>query len=242
MSGSPGAAVRPVTSVGTRGLRQNPARGSYQSAVTRAVKTTENNTEALLSQGFGLLRKRQWDSAVKVFKAIKPATQIQNESKVNGLARALYHQPGKAAEALDLLNQLSAPIQTNTLMTKSRILEALQRYQEAEDLLMQIVKKEAGDPEKGRACKYHDANITLARLWQVMGKLDQSEHLLIATFRQESVKADDLEAGRACKHYETNLGLARLWEIMGKPDKAERLLIATLRQESVKVGTWTAGW
>ncbi|USE37818.1 hypothetical protein [Endozoicomonas sp. SCSIO W0465] len=57
VSGSPGATVRPVTSVGTRGLRQNPARSSNQSAATRAVTTT-GNAEVLLSQGFDLLRKK----------------------------------------------------------------------------------------------------------------------------------------------------------------------------------------
>ncbi|USE37816.1 hypothetical protein [Endozoicomonas sp. SCSIO W0465] len=240
VSGSPGATVRPVTSAGTPGLRQNPARNAYQSAATRAVTTT-GNAEELLSQGFDLLRKKQWDSAVKVFKTIKPETQNQNERKVNGLARALYHQPGKAGEALDVLNQLSASVQTDTLITKSRILQALERYQEAEDLLKQIVKKEAGDPEKGRPCRYRDRNIALARLWQMMGKFDKAERLLIATLRQESLQPSDLEAGRACKNHDTKLGLARLWQMMGKFDKAERLLIATFRQESVQPGDLEAG-
>ncbi|USE37299.1 hypothetical protein [Endozoicomonas sp. SCSIO W0465] len=74
-----------------------------------------------------------------------------------------------------------------------------------------------------------------------MGKLDKAEHLLIATFRQESAKAGDLEEGRACENHETNLGLARLWQMMGKLDKAERLLIATFRQESAKPGDLEAG-
>ena len=62
-------------------------------------------------------------------------TQKQHESKVTGLARALYPQPGKAQAAMDLLNQLPASIQTDTLLTKSRVLQALKRYDDAEDLL-----------------------------------------------------------------------------------------------------------
>ncbi|USE37844.1 hypothetical protein [Endozoicomonas sp. SCSIO W0465] len=128
--------MRPVTPVGTGGLRQHPVEGSHRLASTRTITTT-GNTEQLLSQGYELLRERQWDPAVKVFQAIKPETRKQHENKINGLARALYPQPGKAKTALDLLNQLPVSVQTATLLTKSRVLQALHRHEEAEALLKQ---------------------------------------------------------------------------------------------------------
>ena len=151
-AGEPGATVTPVASTGTRGLRGN--RDPCQSARTRAVQK-RGNTEELLSRGFELLRKRQWDRAVKVFQSVNPETHKQREGRVNGLARALHSLPGRAEEALHLLQQLPPPVQTSTLLTTSRALQALKRFNEAEDLLKQIIKKEGGDLEQGRACKNH---------------------------------------------------------------------------------------
>lgn len=149
------------------------------------------NTEGLISQGYELLKKRQLGLAVNAFQAINPQTQLQNERKVVGLARALYPQQGKAKEALALLNQLPASGTRSTLLTKSRILQAMEHYEEAEKLLKQIVRPEAGDPETGKACNYHETNLGLARLWQAMGKPGSAERLLIASFRQKSTKAGD---------------------------------------------------
>ena len=93
------------------------------------------------------------------------------------------------------------------------------RYKEAEEIILSF-KGSTIDP--AITSGYHNLDNTLARLWQVMGKNEQAEKLLLAMAGKHLGMADEMLCNPSGKH-DIDLALVRLWEVMGKNEQAEKL-------------------
>ncbi|WOG26248.1 hypothetical protein [Endozoicomonas sp. 8E] len=159
-----------------------------------------------------------------------------------GLARSLNEQNrAKQEEACSLLkelrsktpvNEFGASIIHNLDLTLSRSEQALGQYLDAETRLLRLRNKKP-DADVQALCKSSDnfdADIAIARLWQLMKKHRLTETLLLNLKAELTEKLQPKQSAVAVEKLHqklrtVNMAMARHWELTGKYKLAEKLLL-----------------
>ncbi|WP_422475923.1 hypothetical protein [Endozoicomonas sp. ALB032] len=124
-------------------------------------------------------------------------------------------------------------------MALARLWQLMEKYQLAEDLLLDMSGKHPDDYMDilCKLTKCEDIDLALSVLWRLMGKYEQSERLLL---NMSNKRPDDSE-DTLCKpsgNHDIDLALVRLWEETRKHELAEKLLLLMIGKhpnDSVKV-------
>ncbi|WOG26252.1 PABP-interacting PAM2 motif-containing protein [Endozoicomonas sp. 8E] len=70
----------------------------------------------------------------------------------------------------------------------------------------------------------HTVNLALARNWQVTGKYEWAENLLLSMILKHPNTSEEILCSPSV-HRDIDLALVRVWQMMGKPERTERLLL-----------------
>ncbi|WP_257279547.1 hypothetical protein [Endozoicomonas sp. ISHI1] len=200
-----------------------------------------------ISQAYTALKKRNFSDAEKKFKAVidefeSQLSQADYQSSVVGLAKSLKEQtPEKQKKACSHLEELRSKGRLTKLgastipyldLVLSRCEEALGLLSKAETRLLKL-RNINPDADEGILCQHSrsfDADINIARLWQLMEKHQMSETLLVNLKTELTRK---LLSNRSTATAETlhrhlhivNIALVRLLQERGLYEWAEKLLL-----------------
>ncbi|WP_422138512.1 hypothetical protein [Endozoicomonas sp. ALC020] len=224
---------------------------AYQSSTPRTFQTCP--PEALkkaINSAFAMLNNQNFTDAEKAFWTILNGkhgipNRFDKQEATIGLARSLKEQTHeKQMEACSILEELrldgkltrfGASTINNLDLCLSLCEEALGRHLDAETRLLRLRRKRR-DADERALCEpssYYVADISNARLWQLMGKYTQAETLFL-NIKKELIK--NLQSkpyspatSKLRKHLDTvNMALMRLWQLMDKHQKAELLMLSII--------------
>ncbi|WP_422134577.1 hypothetical protein [Endozoicomonas sp. ALD040] len=240
------------------GVRQHSNRPSrqataYQSSTPRTFQAKTCPPEALkkaIDSAFAMLNNQNFTAAEKAFRAILNGkhgipNRFDKQEATIGLARSLNEQTReKQIEACSILEELRLDGKLNRFgastishldLCLSLCEEALGRYLDAETRLLRLRKKmrDANERVLCEPSHYYAADISNARLWQLMGKYTLAETLLL-NLKTELTK--NLQSkpyspaiSKLRKYLDTvNMTLMRLWQLMDKHQKAELLMLGII--------------
>ncbi|WP_422138511.1 hypothetical protein [Endozoicomonas sp. ALC020] len=240
------------------GVRQHSNRPSrqataYQSSTPRTFQAKTCPPEALkkaIDSAFAMLNNQNFTAAEKAFRTLLNGkhgipNRFDKQEATIGLARSLNEQTReKQIEACSILEELRLDGKLNRFgastishldLCLSLCEEALGRYLDAETRLLRLRKKmrDANERVLCEPSHYYAADISNARLWQLMGKYTLAETLLL-NLKTELTK--NLQSkpyspaiSKLRKYLDTvNMTLMRLWQLMGKHQKAELLMLGII--------------
>ncbi|WP_422134582.1 tetratricopeptide repeat protein [Endozoicomonas sp. ALD040] len=200
-----------------------------------------------IKSAYAMLNNQNFIDAEKAFRTLLNGkhgipSRFDKQEATIGLARSLREQTHeKQLEACSILEELrldgkltrlGASTISNLDLCLSLCEEALGRHLDAETRLLRLRKKMRNANERAlcEPSHYYAADISNARLWQLMGKYTLAETLLL-NLKTELIK--NLQSkpyspatSKLRRHLDTvNMALMRLWQLMGKHQKAELLML-----------------
>ncbi|WP_448217719.1 tetratricopeptide repeat protein [Endozoicomonas sp. 2B-B] len=221
-----------------------------QSSTPRTFQAKTCPPQALkkaIDSAFAMLNNQNFTAAEKAFRAILNGkhgipNRFDKQEATIGLARSLNEQTReKQIEACSILEELRLDGKLNRFgastishldLCLSLCEEALGRYLDAETRLLRLRKKmrDANERVLCEPSHYYAADISNARLWQLMGKYTLAETLLL-NIKTELIK--NLQSkpyspatAQLPKYLHTvNMALGRLWQLLDKHQKAELLML-----------------
>ncbi|WP_257279543.1 hypothetical protein [Endozoicomonas sp. ISHI1] len=232
--------------ISQRRITEHKAPSSQRPHPRRNKRSPETARENI-RQAYGTLKKRQFSDAEEKFQAVidefgSQLSQADYQNSVIGLAKSLKEQtPEKQEKARTHLEKLRSEGRFTQLgaSTIPYLDEVLSRCEEALGLLSKaetrLLKMRNINPDADEEilCQHsHDfsADITIARLWQLMEKHQMSETLLVNMKTELTRK---LLSNRSTATTETlhrylgivNIALVRLLQGRGLYEWAEKLLL-----------------
>ncbi|WOG26227.1 hypothetical protein [Endozoicomonas sp. 8E] len=225
---------------------------AYQSSTPRTFHPEAKTCppEALkkeINSAFAMLKNQNFTDAEKAFRTLLNGkhgipNRFDKQEATVGLARCLKEQTHeKQMEACSILEELrldgkltrfGASNIDNLDLCLSLCEEALGKYLAAETRLLRLRKKMPNANERAlcEPSHYYAADISNARLWQLMGKYTLAETLLLnlktKLIKNLQSKPYSPATSKLRRHLNTvNMGLMRLWQLMDKHQKAELLML-----------------
>ncbi|WOG26244.1 hypothetical protein [Endozoicomonas sp. 8E] len=213
----------------------------------RKKKTYTDETVKRINDAYDALKTQKFSSAEVAFRSIlridKDVLSQYDYQKMHiGLARSLNEQTReKQEEACSLLKELRSNASLNKFgastifnldLTLSRSEQTLGRYLDAETRLLRLRNKKLDADLKAQceASDNFDADIAIARLWQLIEKHTRTETLLLNVKSRLTEKLQSKQSAAAVEKLHqklrmVNIAMARLWQVMGKSQWAEDLLL-----------------
>ncbi|WOG26230.1 hypothetical protein [Endozoicomonas sp. 8E] len=199
------------------------ALGFYSAAESRLLrlrqKRTDANERALCTpSGFyaaDIANARLWQCMGKHTQSETLLVKIKEVLIAELESKPYAPSAGKLRKHLDRVN-----------ISLARLWQSIEKYQLAEDLLLELSSKQPDDSEDilCKPTRRDDINLALAVLWQVMGKYKRAERLLLNMSGKHFEASEDILC-KPCWQLDIDLILTRHWEVMGKYNLSERLLL-----------------
>ncbi|WP_422134596.1 hypothetical protein [Endozoicomonas sp. ALD040] len=109
------------------------------------------------------------------------------------------------------------------LMKKNTLTEALLMNM-GKALFTELHSNRSAVTSQKRHSYLHTVNLALARNWQLTGKYEWAENLLLSMIVKHPNASEEVLCSPS-EHRDIDLALARVWQMMGKSERTERLLL-----------------